>query len=259
VKWASFNTSIKYFAIIYANLISLINFVPASISLNKHFLGASIIRNRMQNISDLRKEYSRATLDTSNVLADPIKQFEKWFNEAVQAGITEPNAMHLATVNESGNPSSRIVLLKGIEENRFVFYTNYQSKKGKELEHNPACAITFFWADIERQVRIEGIAHRVEPATSEKYFQSRPRGSQIGAWSSPQSSVIRDRAILEERYKQIETKFADEKVLPKPHQWGGYGIEPLVIEFWQGRASRLHDRIEFTRVDGGWTVNRLAP
>lgn len=213
----------------------------------------------MQNIADLRKEYSRATLDISNVLPDPVKQFEKWFDEAVQAGVTEPNAMHLATVNEQGKPSSRIVLLKGIEGSRFIFYTNYQSKKGKELETNPACALTFFWPDIERQVRIEGIAERVDQTTSDQYFQSRPRGSQIGAWASPQSSVIKDRTILEERASQIEKKFENDKVLPRPHQWGGYQIEPLLIEFWQGRASRLHDRIQFVKADGVWKLHRLAP
>jgi pyridoxamine 5'-phosphate oxidase len=213
----------------------------------------------MQNIADLRKEYSRATLDISNVLTDPVKQFEKWFDEAVQAGVTEPNAMHLATVNEQGKPSSRIVLLKGIEEGRFIFYTNYQSKKGKELETNPACALTFFWPDIERQVRIEGIAGRVDQTTSDQYFQSRPRGSQIGAWASPQSSVIQDRIILEERASQIEKKFENNKVLPRPHQWGGYQVEPLLVEFWQGRASRLHDRIQFVKADGLWKLHRLAP
>jgi pyridoxamine 5'-phosphate oxidase len=213
----------------------------------------------MYNISDLRKEYSRATLDASNVLPDPIKQFEKWFDEAIQAGISEPNAMHLATVNEQGKPSSRIVLLKGIEKNAFVFYTNYQSKKGRELESNPACALTFFWPDIERQVRIEGIATRVDATTSDTYFQSRPRGSQIGAWASPQSSIILDRVILEERAHQIEKKFENQSVLPRPHQWGGYCIEPLLIEFWQGRESRLHDRIQFVLVDGVWRIDRLAP
>lgn len=213
----------------------------------------------MQNIADLRKEYSRATLDISNVLTDPVKQFEKWFDEAVQAGVTEPNAMHFATVNEQGKPSSRIVLLKGIEAGRFIFYTNYQSKKGKELETNPACALTFFWPDIERQVRIEGIATRVDQATSDQYFQSRPRGSQIGAWASPQSTIINDRDILEDRASQIEKKFENNKVLPRPHQWGGYQIEPLLIEFWQGRASRLHDRIQFVKTDGVWKAYRLAP
>jgi pyridoxamine 5'-phosphate oxidase len=215
--------------------------------------------NTMQNIADLRKEYSRATLDFSNVNPDPIKQFEKWFDEALQAGISEPNAMHLATVNEQGKPSSRIVLLKGIAENEFLFYTNYQSKKGKELEANPACALTFFWADIERQVRIEGVAQRVDGSISDAYFQSRPRGSQIGAWSSPQSSVIKDRSILEQRAAQLEKKFENEKQIPRPHQWGGYRVQPLLLEFWQGRGSRLHDRLQYVRIDNAWRIDRLAP
>jgi pyridoxamine 5'-phosphate oxidase len=213
----------------------------------------------MKNIAELRKEYSRATLDISNILPDPVKQFEKWFNEALQAGVAEPNAMHLATVNEMCKPSSRIVLLKGVEQDRFLFYTNYQSRKGKELELNPACALTFFWPDIERQVRIEGITERVDPETSDKYFQSRPRGSQVGAWSSPQSTIIQNRIILEERATQMEKKFEGHKVLPRPHQWGGYQVTPLLIEFWQGRASRLHDRIEYVKTDGVWNVHRLAP
>lgn len=213
----------------------------------------------MKNISELRKEYSRATLDISNILPDPIKQFEKWFNEALKAGVSEPNAMHLATVNTEGKPSSRIVLLKGIEDNKLVFYTNYQSRKGRELENNPACAVTFFWPDIERQVRFEGVATRVTQEMSDTYFQSRPRGSQVGAWSSPQSSIINDRVILEERVQQIEKRFGTSKVLPRPHQWGGYAIDPLLIEFWQGRANRLHDRIEFVKSDGAWKIHRLAP
>jgi pyridoxamine 5'-phosphate oxidase len=213
----------------------------------------------MQNIADLRKEYLRATLDTANVLSDPVKQFEKWFDEAVQAGVAEPNAMHLATVNEQGKPSARIVLLKGIEANKFLFYTNYQSKKGKELEANSACALTFFWPDIERQVRVEGVADRVSANVSKNYFQSRPRASQVGAWASPQSSIIKDRVILEERTAQIEKKFEGQNVLPVPHQWGGYQVDPFLIEFWQGRASRLHDRIQYTKIDNVWSIHRLAP
>jgi pyridoxamine 5'-phosphate oxidase len=212
-----------------------------------------------KNITDLRQEYSRSTLDFSNVLKDPLKQFEKWFDEAVAAGIVEPNAMHLATVNDQGKPSSRIVLLKGLDQGKFIFYTNYQSKKGRELEQNPACALTFFWPEIERQVRIEGTAERVDSSLSEQYFQSRPRGSQIGAWASPQSTIIKDREILDARAKQIEKRFENEKLLPKPNQWGGYQIEPLQIEFWQGRPSRLHDRIQFSKVDGDWKMHRLAP
>jgi pyridoxamine 5'-phosphate oxidase len=213
----------------------------------------------MQNLADLRKEYLLATLDISNVHYDPVKQFEKWFDESLQAAVVEPTAMHLSTVSAEGKPSGRIVLLKGIQNNKFQFYTNYQSKKGKELDENPVCALTFFWPDIERQVRIEGVVERVDQKTSEEYFQSRPRGSQIGAWSSPQSSIIKDRIILEQRVSQIEKKFENEKVLPKPSQWGGYQVDPLMMEFWQGRASRLHDRIEYVKVDGVWKIYRLAP
>ena len=210
-------------------------------------------------ITDLRTEYLKSSLDVNTVHADPFNQFEKWFNEALKAEVIEPNAMHLSTVNEVGKPSSRIVLLKGIDQKKFIFYTNYQSKKGKELEINPACAITFFWPDLERQVRIEGVASRVDQQISETYFQSRPRASQIGAWSSPQSSPIQNRSILEERFKEIEKRFENQPILPKPHQWGGFGVEPFLFEFWQGRASRLHDRIEYILVDGKWKISRLAP
>ncbi|WP_333819610.1 pyridoxamine 5'-phosphate oxidase [Ohtaekwangia sp.] len=213
----------------------------------------------MLAIADLRNEYSKASLDVTNVLPDPVRQFEKWFQEAVQAQVPEPNAMTLSTVNALGGPSSRIVLLKGIESNRFVFYTNYQSAKGKDLERVPACALTFFWPELERQVRIEGVAGRIDAERSEQYFQSRPRGSQIGAWSSPQSSIIESRTILEERVAQIEKKFSGHEVLPKPHQWGGFEVEPVMIEFWQGRQSRLHDRIQFNKIDNAWKIYRLAP
>lgn len=213
----------------------------------------------MNDIASLRNEYSKAALDTHAVSQDPINQFTKWFDEAVNAKVPEPNAMNLATVNENGRPASRIVLLKGIEDNKFVFYTNHQSRKGKELDTNPACALTFFWPELERQVRIEGVASRTDEKRAEKYFQSRPRGSQLGAWASPQSTMISDRSLLEERVKKLEEKFKGQDILPKPNQWGGYEIEPLMIEFWQGRPSRLHDRILYTKDDGAWKINRLAP
>ncbi len=213
----------------------------------------------MHNLSKIRTDYSRATLDISNVEPDPLKQFDRWFNETLKSEVLEPNAMHLATVNEDGRPTSRIVLLKGLTEKKLLFFTNYQSKKGRELEKNPACAITFFWPELERQIRIEGIASRVDAKTSDEYFISRPRGSQIGAWSSPQSSIIEKRQILEDRVKQMELKFKDQDTLPRPHQWGGFEIDPLLFEFWQGRPNRLHDRIEYTFVDGGWKIHRLAP
>jgi len=210
-------------------------------------------------MKDLRTEYRKSTLDSQSVDKDPVVQFDRWFTEAVKATIAEPNAMNLATISEDGRPSSRIVLLKGVAGGKFMFYTNYQSQKGKELEKNPACALNFFWPDLERQIRIEGVAQRLDAATSENYFQSRPRASQVSAWASPQSSLIRDRSILEERVKEIEKRFEGKDVLPKPHQWGGYGVEPFEIEFWQGRLNRLHDRIVYTRIEGEWRINRVAP
>lgn len=212
-----------------------------------------------KSIADIRKDYSKAMLDVSTVNPDPVLQFEHWFSEAVKADVIEPNAMGLSTVNEQGKPSSRVVLLKGIENRKFVFYTNYQSRKGKELAANSACALTFFWPDLERQVRIEGVASRIDPKRSEAYFQSRPRNSQIGAWASPQSSPLNNREILEERFFQMEKKFDGMEVLPKPHQWGGYEVEAFLIEFWQGRPNRLHDRVEYVRDENIWRINRLAP
>lgn len=213
----------------------------------------------MNELASLRQEYSKAVLDAATVSQHPISQFTKWFEEALTAKVPEPNAMNLATVNDNGRPASRIVLLKGVENNMFVFYTNYQSRKGKELDQNPACSLAFFWPELERQVRIEGVASRIDEKRSEKYFQSRPRGSQVGAWASPQSSVISDRSLLEERAKKIEEKYKSKELLPKPNQWGGYEIDPIMIEFWQGRPSRLHDRILYTKDESGWKINRLAP
>jgi pyridoxamine 5'-phosphate oxidase len=213
----------------------------------------------MKDLAHIRKDYSKATLDVKSVAKDPIQQFTHWFNEATTSEVPEPNAMTLSTVNEQGRPAARIVLLKGVENGKFVFYTNYQSRKGKELEQNPACSLTFFWSALERQVRIDGVATRIDAKRSEEYFQSRPRGSQIGAWASPQSTFIKDRGLLEARAQQIEEKFKGMAVLPKPHQWGGYEIDPFMIEFWQGRPSRLHDRIVYTKVDELWRIDRLAP
>jgi len=213
----------------------------------------------MQSLEQLRTEYAKATLDTSNVSPGPIAQFEKWFAEAMEAKVPEPNAMNLATVSKSGRPSSRIVLLKGIENGCMVFYSNYQSAKGKELDENPACALNFFWPELERQVRIEGMAERIDEAKSLAYFQSRPRESQIGAWASPQSLAISGREILEQRFKDVDKKFEGISALPKPKQWGGYTVEPFLFEFWQGRLSRLHDRILYTKDGDGWKITRLAP
>ena len=213
----------------------------------------------MQNIAEIRIEYSKAELDLSTVDKDPLQQFHKWFHEALLSKVIEPNAMHLATINSDGKPSARIVLLKGLDDGKFQFYTNYQSQKGKELDSNPSCALTFFWPELERQVRIEGAASRVTSKQSDDYFQTRPRGSQLGAWSSPQSTIIKDRNILEERMKQMEQKFVGTDPLPRPHQWGGYEVDAFLIEFWQGRANRLHDRIQFVKIDNNWSAYRLAP
>jgi pyridoxamine 5'-phosphate oxidase len=213
----------------------------------------------MDSIADIRKEYAKLSLDVKDVNGDPMVQFQKWFDDALRAQVPEPNAMHLATVQDN-KPHARIVLLKGVEHNQFVFFTNYQSNKGKELEANPVCAITFFWPELERQVRIEGIAERIDEQRSTAYFQSRPRASQIGAWSSPQSLTIDNREILEQRVKRIEERFKNETVLPKPHQWGGFAVTPIQIEFWQGRPSRLHDRILYSSNEkGAWKITRLAP
>ncbi len=213
----------------------------------------------MKGMEELRKEYTRASLDVIDVNKDPLLQFDKWFKEALSAGVPEPNAFTLSTISEGGRPSARIVLLKGLVQRQFVFYTNYQSQKGQELDGNPACALTFFWPELERQVRIEGIATRVQESTSEQYFQSRPRASQVGAWASPQSSIIASRDILEAREREIEKKFEGLNLLPKPKQWGGFAITPIEIEFWQGRASRLHDRVVYYLTDEKWIIHRLAP
>jgi len=213
----------------------------------------------MDKFADIRKEYSKASLDVKSVNKNPVLQFQKWFDEALLSNALEPSAMTLATISENGKPSARIVLLKGIANNQFYFYTNYQSQKGRELENNPACALTFFWPELERQVRISGLAQRATAEESDHYFQSRPRASQIGAWASPQSIIIKDRVLLEERVKELEKKFKAEKALPRPKQWGGYAITPFEIEFWQGRPSRLHDRIVYSFIDKKWKISRLAP
>ncbi len=213
----------------------------------------------MRPITDIRKDYSKYALDIDKINKEPVAQFEIWFEEAIASGCIEPNALTLSTVSSDGRPSGRVVLLKGVEHGKFIFYSNYQSQKGRELEQNPSCSLTFFWPALERQVRIEGIVARTDYSLSERYFQSRPRESQVGTWASPQSSVIVNREILEERVKKIQEKFKGVALLPKPNQWGGYEVDPLKIEFWQGRPNRLHDRIVFTKIDGAWQIHRLAP
>jgi pyridoxamine 5'-phosphate oxidase len=208
--------------------------------------------------ADLRVDYGRGRLDEADVLADPVQQFGRWFDEARAANVPEPNAMTLATVDASGAPSARVVLLKSFDARGFSFYTNYDSRKGRELAGNPRAALCFFWQPLERQVRVEGAVERVGREESEAYFQSRPRQAQIGAWVSQQSSPITSRAELERIEAELQRRFADGAV-PLPDYWGGYRLAPTAIEFWQGRASRLHDRLLYTRTDGGWALRRLSP
>ncbi|MBX2889202.1 MAG: pyridoxamine 5'-phosphate oxidase [Ferruginibacter sp.] len=209
-------------------------------------------------IAGLRKEYMQNTLDEKSVHPNPIAQFRKWFDEAINSHIEEVNAMTLATVDSAGRPSARIVLLKGIDERGFSFFTNYTSRKAKELEGNPHVALVFFWKILERQVRITGIVSNLPVSESDEYFHSRPEGSQIGAWVSPQSQVISSREELENNFVEKSSAFKG-KEIPRPEFWGGYVIVPNNIEFWQGRESRLHDRIRYRRQAGEWITERLAP
>jgi pyridoxamine 5'-phosphate oxidase len=212
----------------------------------------------MTKIADLRKNYTQAGLLETDVVADPFQQFKLWFEQAVAANLLEPNAMTIATVTAEGKPSARIVLLKGFDEHGFVFYTNYSSQKGVELQHCPYAALVFLWGDLERQVRIEGKVELVAIEQATAYFHSRPASSQLGAWASDQSMVISDRSILETRLQQLEAEY-HEREIPKPPHWGGFRVVPTEIEFWQGRPSRLHDRLRYQLVDGAWKIDRLAP
>jgi pyridoxamine 5'-phosphate oxidase len=211
-----------------------------------------------ENLQNLRQDYKVASLSENDVDTDPILQFKKWFSDAVVAQLYEPNVMTLATADSDGKPSARIVLLKDVDEQGFVFYTNYESKKGRDLVENPQAALVFFWAELERQVRIEGVVSKVPKDVSEAYFHSRPIGSQIGATASAQSFVLSDRSVLEEKVADL-AKIYEGKEIPKPDYWGGYLIEPKHIEFWQGRSSRLHDRITYDLIEGSWKISRLAP
>lgn len=211
-------------------------------------------------LSRLRKEYSLHELTEDQAAPDPFGQFGAWMDEALRSGLTEPAAMHLCTVSADGLPSGRIVLLKGFDHTGFTFFTNYDSRKGQELARNAHVCLTFFWPEIERQVRIEGLASKVASRISEEYFQSRPRGSQIGALASPQSRIIPDRHILEEKVKQLEEKLEGNQSIARPEHWGGYCVVPSAVEFWQGRPGRLHDRIVYTlSPTGTWQKSRLAP
>lgn len=212
----------------------------------------------MNQLADLRRSYVLGSLNEADVAADPIRQFERWFDEALNAKLPEPNAMTLATVDAAGQPSARIVLLKGIDARGFTFFTNYESRKGADIAANPRAALLFHWVQLERQARIEGVVEKVSDAESDAYYASRPLGSRLGAWASEQSREVANRAVLEQREAEFREKFGEAP--PRPAHWGGYRVVPTWIEFWQGRPSRLHDRIGYRReADGNWRIVRLSP
>ncbi len=213
-----------------------------------------------QDVADLRRDYHLQELSETDADPDPIAQFANWFETAIKAQVPDPNGMTLATVGLTGKPASRVVLLKGFDRQGFVFYTNYHSHKSQELEAHPWAALTFWWVALERQVRIEGRAEKISAAESDTYFHSRPRDSQLGAWASPQSEVIVDRQVLEQNLLDLEKKYAGQEFIPRPEHWGGWRIVPEAIEFWQGRSSRLHDRLLYQlQSDDTWLRSRLSP
>ena len=211
-----------------------------------------------KNIADIRKDYKLQSLLEQDISQDPFEQFDAWWNNAINSDIEEVNAMTLATCTTTGTPSARIVLLKGYDNEGFKFFTNYQSHKAGEMEQNPKVALVFFWKELERQIRIEGTVEKVSPVESDEYFASRPLKSKIGAWASPQSKQVDNRLWIEDSFEEFSDKFTEEEV-PRPPHWGGYIVKPSLFEFWQGRRSRLHDRIQYTKEEIGWKIERLAP
>jgi pyridoxamine 5'-phosphate oxidase len=211
------------------------------------------------DLTGLREEYGRGGLDLPDLTDDPIEMFERWMRQSVDAGLHEPNAMVVSTVSADGRPSSRTVLLKGVGPGGFVFFTNQASRKGDELAANPRCALLFPWHPLERQVRVEGAATALDAAEVEAYFHSRPRGAQLGAWASAQSTPVGSRADLAAAYARVHERFGDDGPVPVPPTWGGYRVAPEVVEFWQGRPSRMHDRLVYRRDGERWVVERLAP
>lgn len=212
-----------------------------------------------KTIADLRKDYTLEALNESEIQPDPVIQFQKWFEQALAAQLPEPNAMTLATVTPDGQPAARMVLLKEVDEKGFVLFTNYNSHKGQELAANPQAALVFWWAELERQVRIVGTVEKISPEQSDSYFEMRPPNSRLGAWASNQSEVIASREILEQQLQEFQKKYENQEV-PRPPHWGGYRVIPTQIEFWQGRPSRLHDRLLYTRAsDDTWKIERLSP
>lgn len=211
------------------------------------------------NIADIRKNYSQKKLSEKKADANPMKQFAKWWKQAAASKIDEVNAMTLATASQDGVPAARIVLLKGVDENGFIFFTNYESFKGQQLTENPKACLVFFWKELERQVRITGLVEKISTAASDEYFHSRPEGSQLGAVASPQSRIIENREWLDKHFKKLKKQLKNE-IIQRPEHWGGYIVKPVIIEFWQGRPSRLHDRLQYSLQETGeWKIERLAP